>query len=209
MAETASRLDRSGKRLAMVGVSGALLLWLAAYFWLPVPNEAGDPHARLAYAVGWIAVAMLFGLTMAVEAVAHERLQTDAFDPLSGHETRRLQVNQRYLQNTLEQSVLFAAGLIGLALIGTGEGTIRAITACAIVWIVTRYLFWIGYHQVAKLRVMGIAGLAQSMLVLIWVVASFGDRHWGLIGWVLPVLTVLAIEAVLVLNTREASGPKS
>jgi hypothetical protein len=29
-------------------------------------------------------------------------VKTDAFDPLEGQETRRLKVNLRYLQNTLE-----------------------------------------------------------------------------------------------------------
>jgi hypothetical protein len=60
-------------------------------------------------------LAVLFCLVLGVEAVAHERLSSPAFDPLAGFETRRFRVNQRYLQNTLEQFIVFAVGLFGLA----------------------------------------------------------------------------------------------
>lgn len=43
-------------------------------------------------------------------AVTHERLLTSPFDPLRGAVPHRLKVNLRYLQNTLEQLVLPAAG---------------------------------------------------------------------------------------------------
>jgi hypothetical protein len=202
VAEGSSGLDRSGSLLTLAGVVGTAGLWVIAYRLCPVPDGVGDPIARLAYAIGWIAVAMLFGLTMAVEAVAHERSQGAAFDPLAGHFTRRLRVNLQYLQNTLEQSLLFASGLLGLALLGDGEGTVRAIAACALVWIATRYLFWLGYHRSSKWRVMGIAGLAQSMLVLIWSVVRFGNDHWGLAGVIAPLAALLLIEITLVLKTR-------
>lgn len=202
MKDDAQVLGRSGKIGAAAGIAAAALLWLASYYGLPAPQGSGDSSSRLAFAGGWIAVALLFGLGMAVEAVAHERLQTDAFDPLSGNATRRLQINQRYLQNSLEQSVLFAGGLVALALLGNGEASMRAITACAIVWIVTRYLFWLGYHRSSELRVIGIAGLAQSLVVLIWVTARFGYQHWGPAGATAPIIALLVIEAVLVTNTR-------
>jgi hypothetical protein len=202
VAERPSGLDRSGSLLALAAVAGTAGLWFLAYRLCPVPDGVGDPLGRLTYAIGWIAVAMLFGLTMAVESVAHERLQGDAFDPLTGQLTRRLRVNLQYLQNTLEQSVLFASGLLGLALLGDGEGTVRAMTACALLWIVTRYLFWLGYHRSAKWRVIGIAGLAQSMLVLIWSVTRFGFEHWGLAGVIAPLAALLLIETTLVLKTR-------
>lgn len=50
-----------------------------------------------------------------VEEVSHERLVSPAFDPLSGFETQRLRINQRYPQNRLEQIIVFTAGLFGLA----------------------------------------------------------------------------------------------
>src|ERR1700761_3626175 len=94
-------------------------------------------------------LAVLFCLVTGVEAVAHERLTSPAFDPLSGYETRRLRVNQRYLQNTLEQPVVFAASLFGLAAYCPDGAAMRTVLATTIVWILGRWAFWFGYHQSA------------------------------------------------------------
>jgi hypothetical protein len=59
--------------------------------------------------------------------VAHERLSSAAFDPLSGFETQRLRINQRYLQNTLEQIVVFGAALFGLAVYASDGAAMRAV----------------------------------------------------------------------------------
>ena len=71
-----------------------------------------SPLERELFALKCVALATLFCLVAGIEAVAHERLQSDAFDPLLNHETRRLRVNLRYLQNTLEQLIVFAVGLL-------------------------------------------------------------------------------------------------
>src|ERR1700712_5161840 len=65
---------------------------------------------RMLFALKCCCLAVLFCLVTGVEAVAHERLGLPAVDPLAGFETRRLRVNQRYLQNTVEQILVFAAG---------------------------------------------------------------------------------------------------
>src|SRR5471030_3243668 len=90
-------------------------------------------------------IAVLFCLVAGVEAVAHERLSSPAFDPLASFETQRLRVNLRYLQNTLEQFVVFAVGLFGLAAYCPGGASMRAVVATAVVWIVARIAFWSGY----------------------------------------------------------------
>ncbi len=58
--------------------------------------------------------------------VAHERLVSPAFDPLSGFATRRLQVNQRYLPLPSEQTVVLAAALFGLAAYCTDGAAMRS-----------------------------------------------------------------------------------
>src|SRR5262245_54868330 len=91
--------------LAMALAGAALWYWLR--FNAPLLDGMTDLSTRLGFAIKCAAVAVLFTLLPAVEAVAHERLQSPAFDPLGGHETARLRVNQRNLQNTLEQTVIF------------------------------------------------------------------------------------------------------
>jgi hypothetical protein len=93
----------------------SLVVWVALWQLLPPLGGMDDLGARMLVALKCVAVATLFCFVAGIEAVAHERLQSNAFDPLQGHQTTRLRVNLRYLQNTLEQLVVFAVGLSGLA----------------------------------------------------------------------------------------------
>ncbi|WP_410968141.1 hypothetical protein, partial [Salmonella sp. SAL04281] len=88
----------------------------------------------------------LFAFVLGIEAVAHERFQSPAIDPLAGFTTRRLTINLRYLQHTLEQLVVFLPGLFGLAYYCDSGAAMRAVTATTIVWILNRIAFWVGYH---------------------------------------------------------------
>jgi len=116
---------------------------------------------------------------------------------LAGFETRRLRVNKQYLQNTLEQLAVFLVGLFGLAAYATGGAGMRAVVATAIVWVLARFAFWIGYHQSAAMRGLGAPGMALGMLMLLYVVGRFGYEVGGLVGAALPIALFLAIEAFL------------
>jgi len=138
----------------------------------------------------------------AVEAVAHERLSSPAFDPLVGFETRRLRINLRYLQNTLEQFVVFAFALFGLAAYSPDGAAMRAVGAATVIWIVARFAFWIGYHQSAAMRGFGAPGMALSMILLVYVASRFGHDLAGVPGAIAPIAAFLALEAFLVWSTR-------
>jgi hypothetical protein len=181
----------------------AALLWFAIRGYGPVPTGMEALGARMLFALKCLCVAILFCLAAGVEAVAHERLQSPAFDPLAGHRTRRLDVNLRYLQNTLEQSVVFAAALFGLAAYSPGEA-IRAVEATTIVWILSRYAFWLGYHRSAAMRGLGAPGMALTLVVLLYVVARFGSEMGGPAGAAAAVGAFLLLEAILFRATRGA-----
>jgi len=149
-----------------------------------------------------LAVATLFALVAGVETVAHERLQSAAFDPLAGHQTKRLRVNLRYLQNTLEQIVIFGVGLFGLAAYLTTAETMRAIPATTVIWVLNRYAFWIGYHRSAAMRGLGAPSMAVSLIMLLYVVARIGGELAGTAGAAIAVGLYLLVEAVLFLKTR-------
>src|SRR5271170_1359959 len=87
--------------LAAFPLSAAL--WLGVYYWTPPLSGMGDPLARLFFAINCCCVAVLFCFMTGIEAVSHERLQSPGIDPLAGYETRRMTINLRYLQHTLEQ----------------------------------------------------------------------------------------------------------
>jgi uncharacterized MAPEG superfamily protein len=197
-----SRFPTSIKAAMAAAFTLSVGLWLGLFYLLPPLPGMTDQTTRLCFAVKCICVAALLCFLTGTEAVAHERLQSDAFDPLAGHESRRLRINLRYLQNTLEQLALFAPGLLALA-IYCGDGrSMRAVVATTGVWILSRAAFWIGYHQGSIYRVVGLTGAAQSMVVLLYVCGRFGYELAGTAGAAAPVAIFGLIEVVLVLKTR-------
>ena len=193
---------RSGIIAIAIAMPIALLLWLAVDHFMPPLARMQAPDARMIFTLKCIGVAILFCLVSGVEAVAHERLSSPAFDPLAGFETRRLRVNQRYLQNTLEQTVVFAAALLGLAAYCPNGSAMRAVVATTVVWIVARAAFWIGYHRSAAMRGLGAPGMALSMIVLVYVTSRFGGDLAGPAGAVAPIAAFIGVEALLFWTTR-------
>jgi hypothetical protein len=193
---------RSGMAAIAISAIASLILWFALYRLLPPLGGMESVGARMLVALKCAAVATLFTLGAGIEAVAHERLQSDAFDPLAGHQTPRLKVNLRYLQNTLEQLVVFTVGLFGLAAYLPGGEAMRVIPATTAVWILNRYAFWIGYHRSAAMRGLGAPSMAIGLVMLLYVAARIGDDVAGPLGAVVAILAFLAIEALLFWKTR-------
>jgi len=90
------RERRSGMTAIAVAMPVALLLWLAIAYLVPPLAGMDGLGSRMLFTLKCWCLAVLFCLVTGVEAVAHERLSSPAFDPFSGFETRRLRVNQRY-----------------------------------------------------------------------------------------------------------------
>ena len=201
------------RRQRIAGIAGiaaasllALVLWLGVdYLMSPLPGM-DSLGARMLLTLKCCCVAVLFCLVTGVEAVAHERLTSPAFDPLAGFETRRLRVNQRYLQNTVEQIIVFVASIFGLAAYSADGSAMRAVVATTVVWIVARASFWVGYHRSAALRGLGAPGMAISVIVLLYVASRFGREIAGTVGAIVPRVVFFAIEAVLFWGTRAVEG---
>ena len=200
---------RERKRGAtVIGVSMVVFaaLWLAIRYFAPGPAGMDDLAARMLFTLKCCCIATLFCFVTGIEAVAHERLQSAAFDPLEHFETRRLQVNLRYLQNTLEQLLVFVAGLFGLAAYSPDGEAMRAVVATTVVWILARLAFWAGYHRSAAMRGIGAPGAALALLVLIYVAGRIGYDVAGGIGAAVVVGAFLLFEAVLFRATRRRVG---
>lgn len=185
-----------------LAVVPSIALWYAIRFNAPVLDGMGEPVARLAFALKCSALAVLFTLVTGVEAVAHERLVSPAFDPLSGHQTRRMQVNQRYLQNTLEQTVVFLVGLLGLAVYMEDGNQMRAVLATAAVWTIGRLAFWAGYHISSTWRGIGAPSMLLGQLVLGYVGLRVGYDAAGEAGAWAVLIAFLLFEALLFWATR-------
>jgi len=190
----------------LVAAPVTLALWLGIYHWLPPLAGMDDPLARLCLAIRCCCVAILLCFVTGIEAVAHERLRSPAINPLAGHETLRLKINLRYLQHTLEQLLVFVPGLLGLAFYCSDGSTMRAVVATTVTWIVGRAGFWIGYHCGALYRGIGAPGMAQSMIVLLYVCARFGNDVAGPAGALSPLVLFGVIEAYLFYATRPSTA---
>jgi uncharacterized MAPEG superfamily protein len=206
--ETAFRQQRrQGMRAIAAAILVTFIVWLGLRYLLPPLSGMESMTARMVLTMKCWCLAVLFCLVLGVEAVAHERFVSPAFDPLSGFETRRLRVNQRYLQNTLEQIIVFAAALFGLAAYSPDGSAMRAVVASTAVWILARFAFWIGYHQSAAMRGLGVPGIALSMVMLLYVAGRIGYEAAGAVGAAVPLVAFLAIEAYLFRATRPAASP--
>ncbi len=153
------------------GTAATAALWFALLSFLPPPATAN----AFVTALACCAIAALLTLMAGVEAVAHERLVTPAIDPLAGADSPRMRVNQRYLTNTVEQFIVFAAGLLTLSFYAAP----RTLVIVTIVWVITRWAFWLGYHRSPLLRGIGVPGMAQSLIVLLYAVYRFAFDAYG------------------------------
>jgi len=180
----------------------ALVFWLVIAFLAPPLTAMDSLNARMLFSLKCVSLSVLFCLVLGVESVAHEQLSSPAFDPLAGFETRRLRVNQRYLQNTLEQIIVFGVGLFGLTAYSPDGSAMRAVLATTVVWTLARFAFWIGYHRSAAMRGLGAPGMALSMIVLLYVAGRIGFDVGGFIGAAVPVVAFLAIEVFLFRATQ-------
>ena len=187
-----------------VSAIAATALWYAIRFYAPPIRGMDDPVARLVFALKASALAVLFTLVTGVSAVAHERLVSPAFDPLGGHETQRMRVNFRCLQNTLEQTVIFLVGLFGLAAYMEDGNQMRSVLASAVVWTVGRLAFWAGYHISSTWRVLGAPSMLLGQLVLGYVCLRVGYDVAGDLGQWSVLAAYLLFEALLFWWTRPA-----
>jgi hypothetical protein len=211
LADRSGNVDFKAQRSAGIGHIAvaavvAAALWLLIDHFTPPLSGMDAPSGRMLFTLKCVCVAVLFCLVTGVEAVAHERLTSPAFDPLEGFETPRLRINQRYLQNTVEQTIVFAAALFGLAAYCPDGTSMRAVLATTLVWILARFAFWIGYHQSAAMRGLGAPGMALSMIVLLYVASRFGYEIAGTVGAIVPITSFLAIEGFLFWATRPVTA---
>jgi hypothetical protein len=167
----------------------AAALWYLLLRVLPAPAGVGAAET----AAGCIAIAALLALLPGIEAIAHERFVTPAVNPLAGVETPRLRVNFRYLSNTVEQFLVFSAGLLALA----AYWPPRLLIIATIVWVLARWAFWIGYHKDPLWRAIGAPGMLQSLLLLLYAAYRFGSDAYGTAAGVALVVIFAVIEAIL------------
>lgn len=146
------------RRLTIVWISiGAAVFAIVAgagfALWPPVapPASAADRVVAALLLLRWpaaLVLAMIMSLFRLFDAEG-------ALDPVDGQPSRRHRVNQRVLQNTIEQLVVFAPSVLGLAAVATDAATYRLVSLAVALFCLGRALFWGGYHVSPNARGLG------------------------------------------------------
>jgi hypothetical protein len=161
-------MTKDQKTVAVGATSGVvamlLSLWLL-YTVLPTPAGADAVAVRLGYALKWNAVAVV-PLVVMLAAIGNARFLGEAIDPTLGKEDRRMVIDGRVADNTLQQFVLFAAGSMALAAAMPG-GQVKIVGAAAITFVVMRIAFWIGYRIKPIYRAFGFSSTAYMNVGLL------------------------------------------
>jgi hypothetical protein len=122
-----------------------VLVWrFAPMLFAGVRLPSDDTAARLAFAAHWLIAP---GLTLLAGVVAAGRrgFIPAAIDGARTPAHHGLEINLRYNQNTLEQTVLAAIAWVGLAL-ALPRARLVVIPAMAALFVIGRLTFWIGYR---------------------------------------------------------------
>jgi uncharacterized MAPEG superfamily protein len=158
------------RRLIPIGLFLAAATIGLLYLFVPPLHGVDTPVDRLIVALRCHAVAAVT-LLAGIQAVASQRGQTEAIDPIAGagRESRLMQVHARYAQNTLEQLVIFVLATAALSTF-LDAGSIHLVPILTGAFILGRVLFWVGYLINPMYRTPGMAiNFTVNGLALIYV----------------------------------------
>lgn len=154
-------------RVVAVGMSTAPLAFAGLWWLLPQVPPMAAPSDRLQFALqlcagpSLVAFLILFGCFRLLDT-------EEAEDPFAGGESRGWKINQRVLQNTVEQSLMFLPAFLALSIRLEPEH-VRALPVCMSLWCLGRLLFWAGYRRALPLRAIGFDwSLVATTVTLGW-----------------------------------------
>jgi hypothetical protein len=163
-ASVMAKLNPSQKRV-LLGIWSAVVFGWSLFFGLrailPEPGSGRE-------AVAWLALAPAVVIFVLVVAVGNARFVSEGIDPLQGKDPHFVVVTNRVLSNTTEQTFIFVlAGMSLIALLPIEQ--LGAIPALAVLFVVARMAFWIGYLRQALLRAPGMSLTIQiNLVLLVW-----------------------------------------
>jgi MAPEG family len=154
----------------------ATVFALAKLFWHWVPTDwtLGD---RIALVIKDAVIAILPAV-LAICIVAAQRLDPSMFVGRSPKPNSPVDINNRFILNTVEQFILYFIGNAGLALYCPPEEA-RTLIILTSLFLLGRVLFWVGYHYNPYMRAFGFGiTFYPTVAVYLWLVLFmvFGIR---------------------------------
>ena len=160
---------RPEQRIVAVGAaSGVVLMVLSVWVLtalLPAPAITDTIAERLAYALKANTVAIV-PLFVMIITIANSRFSSDAIDPTRRAESRSMEIDGRVADNTLQQNFVFTVTSLALST-SVPLHSLQVVWACAVVFIVARSAFWLGYRINPLYRAPGMSATAYMNLGMI------------------------------------------
>ena len=153
---------------AAIGMAVTALVLLNAHALFPTSLlPADDTPSRLVFCIRWLLVPGIC-LMIGIVAAARRGFYADAIDGTRTPQRHSLEINLRYNQNTLEQTVLAAIAWLGLVVV-LERSQLLLIPAMASLCCVGRIPFWIGYLMNPVDRAFGmVITMLPSEGALLW-----------------------------------------
>jgi len=161
-------MNAEQKIVAVGAASGIVAMALAVWVLtksLPAPVIADALGERLAYALRANIVAVVPFFIMLI-TVGNSRFLSEAIDPTRRAESRSMEIDGRVADNTLQQNFVFAVASLALSTI-VPLHHLQVVGACAIVFVVARAVFWLGYRLNPLYRAPGMSATAYMNLGMI------------------------------------------
>ena len=140
----------------------AKLLW----DWVPSEWTIGD---RIALVIKNAVVAILPAV-VAICIVAAQRLDPSMFVGRVPKPNSAVDINNRFILNTVEQFILYFIGNAGLALYCPAQEA-RSLIVLTALFVLGRMLFWVGYHYNPYVRAFGFGiTFYPTVAVYVWLI---------------------------------------
>ncbi|MEQ1867867.1 MAG: MAPEG family protein [Micropepsaceae bacterium] len=168
---TLFRKQLMGGASATAALAFVVLAWVSAPQLLPnIALPVDDTASRLAFAAQWLLVPGWM-LLAGVFGASRRGFYADAIEGTRTPTAQTLEINLRYNQNTIEQTILAAIAWTSLAVVLPHDELIL-IPAMAVLFALGRITFWIGYvlHPMGRTFGMSLTVLPTifAFLALTW-----------------------------------------
>ena len=159
---------RSSSSWSGIGCSRPPFFLTAKLVWDWVPTEwtVGD---RIALVIKDAVVAILPAV-LAICIVAAQRLDPSMFVGRVPKPNSAVDINNRFILNTVEQFILYFIGNAGLALYCPPQEA-RTLIVLTVLFVLGRMLFWVGYHYNPYVRAFGFGiTFYPTVAVYLWLI---------------------------------------
>ena len=154
--------------LAGVGmVIGVAVPLLAYTFLVGTIPFISSPAERLIFALQWMCFPVI-ALIAGMGAIGSGRLSSQYADGSTPPPGTRLELHRRYMQNTVEQVLIFVPTQLALATLVPAEH-LALIPVWAMLFLIARIVFWVGYIKNPMYRSLGVMMIVPNQFAVLYI----------------------------------------